>query len=78
MKHVSTFKRLKPIDKYASIYNGYKPNDGIIIEFENPDSRLKVLLTREMANNLAMRLNEAEFSWHFHETLVNNTSNMSS
>ena len=78
MKYVSTFKRLKPIDKYTSIYNGYKPNDGIIIEFENPDSRLKVLLTREMANDLAMRLNEAEFSWLFHETLVNNTSNMSS
>lgn len=78
MKHVSTFKRLKPIDKYTSIYNRYKPNDGIIIEFENSDSRIKVLLTREIANDLAMRLNEAEFSWYFYENLVNNMSNMSS
>lgn len=78
MKHVSAFKRLKPINKYTSVYNEYKPNDGIIIEFENPDSRLKVLLTREMAYDLAMRLSDVEFSWRFHENLVNNMSNMSS
>ena len=74
-KHISAFERLKPVKKFSFNYNSLKPDKGIIVEFENVDSRHRVLLDRVTANRLAKALEDAEFNWRFSTEM--NSANMS-
>lgn len=63
------FGLLKPVTSFAHVECDYRPDQGIIIEFENNDARHRVLLTRDMARRLEQVLSNVEFSWRFHEQL---------
>ena len=62
-------KGLKAVKQFSHVYNSYKPDEGIIIEFLDNNGYHRVLLGRGTARKLAKTLEDAEFDWHFHEEM---------
>ena len=61
---------LEPVSSFTYIQCDYKPEDGLIIEFKDNDGYKKVLLSRNMARQLASVLDNVEFSWRAHERFL--------
>lgn len=69
-KDRNAFSRIQLARDISHAYVNSKPERGIIIEFENSDSRHRVRLSRCEANMLERALHYAEEDWKEHE---NNT-----
>lgn len=66
----NAFSRIQLVRNFSHVYNELKPERGVIIEFENADSRHRIRLSRCEANVLERNLHDAEEAWKSHE---NNT-----
>ena len=63
----NVFSRIQLVRDFSNVYSELKPERGIIIEFENADSRHRVRLSRCEANMLERALHDAEEAWKSHE-----------
>lgn len=63
MKHEARIKRTPFVKRFGDSYNKFRPEDGILLDFETENGIHYVRLNREDAGFLARFLSEAEQEW---------------